>query len=121
MSIFQAVWEPIRTKLAGRRKDKSKQVTSLIEQFEYPKYGPGMMWERCRDLVEAEGTKVIMETPVARIRHAAKPHVVAEAEGSQTECGRPRGLVHALPAPAPGDGPAAARRGTRRRRRADVP
>jgi protoporphyrinogen oxidase len=87
MSIFQAVWEPIRTKLAGRRKDKSKQVTSLIEQFEYPKYGPGMMWERCRDLVEAEGTKVIMETPVARIRHSGgkATHVVAEAEGGQTE------------------------------------
>ena len=26
-------------------------VISLIEEFQYPKYGPGMMWERCRDLV----------------------------------------------------------------------
>ena len=32
--------------------DKGKQVTSLIEEFKYPKYGPGMMWERCRELVE---------------------------------------------------------------------
>ena len=25
------------------------EITSLIEQFHYPMYGPGMMWERCRD------------------------------------------------------------------------
>lgn len=67
MSLWSAVWEPIRAKV--RRRDKSRQVTSLIEEFEYPKYGPGMMWERCRDLVVAEGTEVLMETPVVGIRH----------------------------------------------------
>ena len=30
---------------------RSKQVTSLIEEFQYPKYGPGMMWERCAEQV----------------------------------------------------------------------
>ncbi len=28
-----------------------KDVTSLIEEFQYPKFGPGMMWERCAELV----------------------------------------------------------------------
>ncbi len=41
MSLVQAVWEPARAKLFGRRRKASTQVTSLIEQFEYPKYGPG--------------------------------------------------------------------------------
>jgi len=69
MTLWTAVWEPIRGRIAGGRNDKSKQVTSLIETFEYPKYGPGMMWERCRDLVENAGTKVMMNSPVVRIRH----------------------------------------------------
>ena len=43
-------------------KRNQKEITSLIEEFQYPKYGPGMMWERCRDMVEAAGTKVLMET-----------------------------------------------------------
>ncbi|HET6954272.1 MAG TPA: FAD-dependent oxidoreductase, partial [Acidimicrobiales bacterium] len=83
MSLWSAVWEPLRARLAGTRRDRSKQVTSLIEQFQYPKYGPGMMWERCRDLVEAAGTKVIMETPVTRIRHGGgrATAVVAESDG----------------------------------------
>jgi protoporphyrinogen oxidase len=86
MSLWNAVWEPVRSRLAGSR-DRSKQVTSLIERFQYPKYGPGMMWERCRDLVEANGTKVIMETPVTRIRHEGgrAVSVVAEADGVTTE------------------------------------
>ena len=66
MSLWQAVWEPIRSRVLGRR-DRARQVTSLIEEFQYPKYGPGMMWERCRDLVEAAGSKVIMNTRVERI------------------------------------------------------
>ena len=87
MSLWSAVWEPFRARFAGRRADKSKQVTSLIEQFQYPKYGPGMMWERCRDLVEANGTKVIMNTPVVKIRHGdgRATAVVAETDGAPTE------------------------------------
>ena len=46
MSLWDAVWEPLRSSF-GRRRDRSSQVTSLIEEFQYPKYGPGMMWERC--------------------------------------------------------------------------
>ncbi len=68
MSLFRAVWEPIRARVVGRR-DKSHQVTSLIEEFQYPKYGPGMMWERCRDLVEAAGVKIQMDTEVTTVEH----------------------------------------------------
>ena len=41
-------------------KRNQKDITSLIEEFQYPKYGPGMMWEVCRDKVEAQGSKVRM-------------------------------------------------------------
>jgi protoporphyrinogen oxidase len=86
MTLWSAVWEPLRARFAGARKG-AKQVTSLIAQFQYPKYGPGMMWERCRELVEAGGTKVIMETPVTRIRHhgGRAVAVVAEKDGVTTE------------------------------------
>ncbi len=63
LSLAKAVWNSLLPKR------NQKDITSLIEEFEYPKLGPGMMWERCRDLVEAQGTKVVMEAPVVRIRH----------------------------------------------------
>jgi protoporphyrinogen oxidase len=67
MSLWNAVWEPIRASLAGRRKDKSKQVTSLIEEFQYPKLGPGMMWEHCAEQVEAMGGDVRMSTSASAV------------------------------------------------------
>ncbi len=48
-----------------------KDITSLIEEFEYPKYGPGMMWEAAAEQVEAAGGSVVLETKVRRIQHEA--------------------------------------------------
>ena len=63
-----------------------KDITSLIEEFQYPKFGPGMMWERCQELVEAQGSKVVMSTKVVGITHAdgAATSVVAETDGART-------------------------------------
>ena len=67
MSLWAAVWEPIRSKIFGRRQDRSKQVTSLIEEFQYPKYGPGMMWERCAEKVTAAGSDVVFHRTVTGV------------------------------------------------------
>ena len=82
MSLFKAVWEPIRAKLVGGRRDRSKQVTSLIEEFQYPKLGPGMMWERCCDLVTASGAEVKLRSPVVAIERGEMAEaVVYENDG----------------------------------------
>jgi protoporphyrinogen oxidase len=44
-----------------------KEITSLIEEFQYPKYGPGMMWERCTEQVRARGGTVELDTSVDRV------------------------------------------------------
>ncbi len=68
MSIVAAVWEPLRARMIGRR-DKSKQVTSLIEEFNYPKYGPGQMWETAAAKVTAAGSQLHFRHEVVRILH----------------------------------------------------
>ena len=62
-------------------KRNQKDITSLIEEFQYPKFGPGIMWERCRDLVEAEGCNVVMNTRVVGIRHEDGRAMAVIAEG----------------------------------------
>ncbi len=69
-------------------KRNQKEITSLIEEFQYPKLGPGMMWERCRELVEAKGCKVLMDTRVVGIRHEGGRAVsvtARTADGASTE------------------------------------
>src|SRR5690349_13911907 len=82
LSLYNAVVNALMPKR------NQKAITSLIEEFQYPKYGPGMMWERCTELVEARGCKVIMNTRVVGIRHenGRAVSVVAETkEGGRTE------------------------------------
>jgi len=65
-----------------------KEITSLIEEFQYPKLGPGMMWERCSDLIEAKGCVVTMRTRVVGIRHEvgrAVSVVTQAADGTRSE------------------------------------
>ncbi len=70
LSIVRAVVEALKPKKMRMKRAKGKQVTSLIEEFNYPKYGPGMMWERCTELVTAKGTKVVFDSNVTKIEHA---------------------------------------------------
>ena len=46
-----------------------KDITSLIEEFNYPKLGPGMMWDFAREKVEAAGSSVLFNAPVTAIHH----------------------------------------------------
>ena len=45
----------------------SNDTKTLIKEFDYPILGPGMMWEKCRDLIEEGGSTVAMETRVLRV------------------------------------------------------
>jgi protoporphyrinogen oxidase len=81
LSLFRAGWEAIKPKRLRQRQDKAKQVTSLIEEFNYPKYGPGMMWERCTEIVSERGAIVAMQTRVTKVRHEGGRAVSVTAVG----------------------------------------
>ncbi len=69
-------------------KRNQKDITSLIEEFQYPKYGPGMMWEVCTEKVLAQGSTVAMDTRVTKIRHVdgrASSVVATHRDGTITE------------------------------------
>ncbi len=87
-------------------------VTSLIEQFHYPRLGPGMMWERCRDLAASQGIDTELRTPIVRVLHDGQRVTavdVREPDGGMRRepCGSmissmPVGeLVRAMDPPAP--------------------
>lgn len=52
------------------RKKENNTETSLIEEFYYPKFGPGQLWERMAQLVEEMGGRLIMNAPVVKLNVA---------------------------------------------------
>ncbi|MBA3825003.1 MAG: NAD(P)/FAD-dependent oxidoreductase [Ktedonobacterales bacterium] len=63
--------EAIKSALLPQKKKKGGEVIkTLIDQFRYPRLGPGQMWETARDQIQARGQRVFMGQEVVSIRHS---------------------------------------------------
>ncbi|MBK5289505.1 MAG: NAD(P)/FAD-dependent oxidoreductase, partial [Acidimicrobiia bacterium] len=118
MSLMTAIGDAMTPKWWKARKSKGEQVTSLIESFNYPKYGPGQMWERAAEIVTERGSELIFDAKVIRVSHrdGAAYEVVALVDGEERSfpcddviSSMPfRSLIRAMDPPAPDDVRAAA-------------
>lgn len=97
----------IKNALIGETaKNKDGVIKTLIDEFLYPRLGPGMMWERTQEVVEAAGSEVVFHAPAQRISWA-RGGVESVTSGETVHTGRHflssmaiRDLVGALdPAP----------------------
>jgi protoporphyrinogen oxidase len=74
LSITKAVAHFLRQTFSSSKSIQQKQTeTSLIEQFLYPKLGPGQMWELVAEKVKKLGGTIVMNADVIKI----------EAEGAR--------------------------------------
>jgi len=47
-------------------------IKTLIEQFEYPRRGPGMMWTKVKDMIEERGGEVRLQSNVVKIQRTGQ-------------------------------------------------
>jgi protoporphyrinogen oxidase len=78
LSLWTAVLSMLRPSAHGH-------ITTLIHAFEYPRLGPGMMWEACRDRITEAGGQVILGSRVVELQHdGSRVHaVVIERAGER--------------------------------------
>ena len=67
LSLMTALKEAI-LKDQNRHKDKKELVKTLIDEFDYPKFGPGMMWQRLVEIIHRTGSQVYLGNEVEGIR-----------------------------------------------------
>jgi protoporphyrinogen oxidase len=65
LSLFKAVLNAV----FPRRGNSETVVKTLIDEFRYPRLGPGMMWEKTRDDLLRQGANLRMGEEVVRIQH----------------------------------------------------
>lgn len=58
LSLFKALWNAI---------SGANDTASLIEEFDYPRLGPGQMWEKCADAIKDGGGEVRTRSWVKRL------------------------------------------------------
>lgn len=63
----------------------AQNAKSLIKKFDYPRLGPGMMWERCQELLDRHGSPVHLNTEIVRVKRDGQriTHVIAR-QGDHT-------------------------------------
>ena len=87
LSLLNAVWSAFFGGW-GRKRSKGAVIKTLIESFQYPRLGPGQMWEMTRDRVKELGGAVVNDRRVVRVLHdgsRVNAFVAADAQGRETE------------------------------------
>ncbi|HMB00631.1 MAG TPA: NAD(P)/FAD-dependent oxidoreductase [Spirochaetota bacterium] len=67
LSIGKTIVHFFKKKITFRKNKKIKTETSLIEQFYYPKYGPGQMWQTVADRITAHGGELYLDHEAVKI------------------------------------------------------
>jgi protoporphyrinogen oxidase len=82
----------LRTAMAAmffpvRHATGDRVIKTLIDEFLYPRRGPGMMWEALRGTVEEEGGQIALECRIVSIRHDGKAvtGVTASLDGREQD------------------------------------
>lgn len=80
-----AILKDMIVKTFGNKKDSSKVETSLIEEFLYPKLGPGQLWETVATDAQSLGAEINMSTKVKSVNilnNRVVSVVVSDADGN---------------------------------------
>jgi protoporphyrinogen oxidase len=78
--------EVVRNALASRRPRRREAVVkTLVDEFRYPRLGPGQMWERASELLATAGHAVRHGWEVRAVRH--EPGGVTAVEAAHVESG----------------------------------
>jgi protoporphyrinogen oxidase len=74
--------------------NKDNKIKSLINEFHYPRFGPGQMWETMADEIIANGGEVRLNTPVTKLEIRDGRIAALEAGGERIE---PSSVISSLP------------------------
>jgi protoporphyrinogen oxidase len=67
LSLLEAIKNAMGGVIPKRKAKKGIQIKTLIENFDYPQYGPGMLWESAATKIKTLGGRVLMESKVTKI------------------------------------------------------
>jgi protoporphyrinogen oxidase len=68
LSLWGAVTDGLKRSLGlNKRPNDGMETKTLLETFRYPRLGPGMMWEKARDLIVAGGNQILMDHGLKQI------------------------------------------------------
>ena len=90
LSVTAVLKDMLTKAFKGKDGVGDKVETSLIEEFIYPKYGPGQLWELVAEEVRRKGGEVRTQAEVVKIH-------VKDGQVAGVDCRRPDGTLDYVP------------------------
>ena len=86
ISISKIIAQALRSAFRGKERSLSQKETetSLIEQFIYPKFGPGQLWEEVADRITAKGGDIRLHSKVSAMEYGENRITAVEATDTET-------------------------------------
>jgi protoporphyrinogen oxidase len=95
------LWLVLKSALLPRRRpaNRGDLVTTLIDRFRYPRFGPGQMWERVAEIHREKGRPVLLGRAVERVKHdgGRVTSVVTKTADGRTEEHRGSEFISSMP------------------------
>jgi protoporphyrinogen oxidase len=97
LSLITALKEAI-LKSQHSQKDKKNVIKTLIDEFDYPKFGPGMMWQAMVESIEKNGSQVCLGKAVEGIRWSGnKVEALEVKQNGQIELVHGKDFISSMP------------------------
>jgi len=89
----------LKTALLSMLVKPGDSITTLIEEFHYPRFGPGMLWSEVKNRIEGRGGHVHLNSPVLRIHRTGNrvDSVVVGQNGSGEQIIQGTDFISSMP------------------------
>lgn len=84
LSVAKTILNALQKPFVKHDLSQKNQETSLIEQFMYPKLGPGYMWEKVAQNVQSKGGEIYLNQKIVEINSDGNQIVSVTVENTQT-------------------------------------
>ena len=103
LDLYSAMANALRNSIQpnkGATKKDGEVIKTLIESFQYPRLGPGMMWEAAADKTEAQGGEIFMGHALDTLAYDADAKlwtITAKTEYGETRTFQARHVISSAP------------------------
>jgi protoporphyrinogen oxidase len=68
LSLTEAIINALKSLVPQKKNSNKKVIKTLIDNFDYPIYGPGMLWESAKNKIDSLGGKILMDSKVTKVQ-----------------------------------------------------
>jgi len=68
LSLTEAIMNALNSLVPQKKSSNKKVIKTLIDNFDYPIYGPGMLWESAKNKIDSLGGQIFIGSKVTKVQ-----------------------------------------------------